>query len=105
MAFLSGVVIIAVGLTFIGVAGLRFSPLTVAPLGVVWLVPAYLAARAHRAEWWTPSWRPSGLGPVTLVLLILTAINVATAAAYALKTPATIYDVSVIWLPKAQLLA
>lgn len=105
MAFLVGAVVITAGLTVVGAAGLRFSPLSLAPAAVLWLLAAALAVRRSKAligAW--PSW-PSGWGWPAWALLALAGLNVATAAAYAVRVPISDTDVVVIWLPKAQLIA
>jgi len=104
MAFLSGVVIIAVGLTVVGTAGIRFGFISLTGPAVVWLAAAGVAVRLSPRIGWA-SLKPAGVGRVAWVLLGLTAVNVTTAAAYAYKTPISIYDVTVVWLPKANSIA
>jgi len=105
MAFLGGMVIITAGFIAIGAAGLLFSPLTLAPVALVWLVAAVLAVRRSRASIGPPPSWPSDWRWPTWVLLALTGLNVATAAAYAVRFPISDTDVVLIWLPKAVLIA
>jgi hypothetical protein len=105
MAFLGGMVIVTAGLMAVGAAGLRFNAVTLAPVAVVWLLAAALAVRRSRgsigprpswpSEWHWPAW----------TLLALTGLNVATAAASAVRAPISDTDVVVIWFPKAVLIA
>ncbi len=105
MAFLGGMVIVTAALIAIGAAGLRFSALTLAPVAVVWLLAAALAVRRSRASIGPrPSW-PSDWGWPAWILLALTGLNVATAAAYAARVPVSDTDAVVIWFPKAVLIA
>jgi hypothetical protein len=103
-AFLGGMVIVAAGLTAVGATGLRFGVINLAPVAAVWLMAAALAVRLSWASIGPrPSWPPRWGWPAW-VLLALTGLNVATAAAYAVVVPIASHDVIVIWLPKARVI-
>lgn len=105
MAFLIGMVIISAGLIGVSTAGLGFGLRGVLPIAIVWLAAAAIVIKRSWASVQPRGSWPPRFGWPAWTLVALTALNVATAAGYALKTPIGDTDVVKIWLPKAQLLS
>jgi hypothetical protein len=99
-SFLCGIVAITAGLISVGVLGLGYGAAGLAALGVVWAVAAgFTLLRTRPAVAFAVSW-PRAPWPAWL-MAALTALNVASAAGYAFKTPIADTDVVQFWLPKA----
>lgn len=105
VAFLAGMVLITASVLATGALSGRAAVAGLAVLGIVWSVAAVAAIlRERKVLSARPAW-PKGRGLAAWVLIALAALNVVTAAAYAFKTPIADWDVTHIWLPRAQAFA
>ena len=104
LAFLCGSAATGLVLLVLGIAGLPLTTFGLAGLLIAWLIASAWFLRRHlrrpNLARHLPAWHP-----LTIVVVLLTVVNLATVAIFALTTNLVISDVVNVWLPKADALA